>query len=70
MGDAGCDPGAAAPDRFQWVGLRPLWSEQAAATHRQTSMAGCAPSPLLEGERTYGRHREIDAIDPQATSAA
>ncbi len=22
---------------------------------------------LLEGERTYGRHREIDAIDPEQT---
>jgi hypothetical protein len=26
-----------------------------------------ATCPVLEGERTYGRHREIDAIDPERT---
>ena len=25
--------------------------------------------PLLGGERTYGRHSEIDAVDPERTSA-
>ena len=29
---------------------------------------GQTACPLLEGEPTYGRHREIDAIDPKATS--
>jgi hypothetical protein len=29
---------------------------------------GQTACPLLEGERTYGRHREIDAIDPKQTS--
>jgi hypothetical protein len=31
------------------------------------SMAKTA-CPLLEGERTHGKHREIDAIDPKRTS--
>ena len=29
---------------------------------------GQTACPLLEGERTYGRHREIDAIDPNVWS--
>ena len=29
---------------------------------------GQTACPLLEGERTYGRHREIDAIDPERKS--
>jgi hypothetical protein len=28
---------------------------------------GQTARPLLEGERTYGGHREIDAIDPKPT---
>ena len=29
---------------------------------------GQTACPLLEGERTYGGHREIDAIDPNVWS--
>ena len=28
---------------------------------------GQTACPMLEDERTYGRHREIDAIDPEQT---
>ena len=31
---------------------------------------GQTACPLLEGERTYGRHNEIDAIDPIRTSSS
>ena len=30
---------------------------------------GQTACPLLEGERTYGGHREIDAHDPEQTIA-
>ena len=41
--------------------MLPFGSLNHAQDHGINGQTAC---PLLEGERTYGRHSEIDAIDP------
>ena len=43
---------------------RPCHSAPDRKTQKMPLRTAC---PLLEGERTYGGHREIDAIDPEPT---
>ena len=45
--------------------MLPFGSLNHAPDHRINGQTAC---PLLGGERTYGRHSEIDAIDPKRKS--
>ena len=45
----------------------PLWELESCSDQGINGQTAC---PLLEGERTYSRHNEIDAIDPNQTLGA
>jgi hypothetical protein len=45
-------------------------SKQSLNHAQDQGINGQTACPLLEGERTNGGHREIDAIDPKPTSEA